>query len=70
MGRYLLTLLLAMQPLQILLKGTFVCNWILMKKVDSKSSDCSQVQGEKEKMHAVEIFVVSCAELAGMALCQ
>lgn len=41
-----------------------------MKKVDSKSSDCSQVQGEKEKMHAVEIFVVSCAELAGMALCQ
>lgn len=39
-----LTLLLAMQPLQILLKGTFAPNWILPKKLDSKSSDCRQVK--------------------------
>lgn len=30
-----------MHPLQVLLKGIFVCNWFLTKKVDSKGSECN-----------------------------
>lgn len=56
-----------MQPLQILLKGTFAPNWILAKQLDSKSSDCRQV-GVGGKKCGVEIFVVNSSEFVGMAV--